>query len=75
MSPSVGSATPPVHDHITLQRPTAARSYSGQDEETEKQLMELVGDRAIPSDMLALADESVALREAFATPINAGVAS
>jgi NTE family protein len=52
-----------------------ASLHSGQDEETEKQLMELVGDRAIPSDMLALADESVALREAFATPINAGVAS
>jgi hypothetical protein len=37
--------------------------------------MELVGDRATPSDMVALADESVPLEEAFATPITAGVAS
>jgi len=34
--------------------------------------MELVGDRATPRDMLALADESVPLGEAFAMPINAG---
>jgi 3-phenylpropionate/trans-cinnamate dioxygenase ferredoxin reductase subunit len=52
-----------------------ASLHSGQDDETEKQLMELVGDRATPRDMLALADESVPLREAFATSINAGVAS
>jgi NTE family protein len=52
-----------------------ASLQSGQDEETEKQLMELVGDHATPYDMLALADESVPLEEAFATPINAGVAT
>jgi NADPH-dependent 2,4-dienoyl-CoA reductase/sulfur reductase-like enzyme len=52
-----------------------AALHSGQDDETANQLIELVGDRAIPSDVLALADESVPLREAFATPINAGVAS
>ena len=52
-----------------------ASLHSGQDDETEKQLMELVGDRATPRDMLALADESVPLREAFAASINAGVAS
>jgi len=49
-----------------------ASLHSGQDNETENQLMELVGDRATPSDMLALADASVPLTEAFATPINAG---
>jgi NADPH-dependent 2,4-dienoyl-CoA reductase/sulfur reductase-like enzyme len=47
----------------------------GQDEETEEQLLELVGDHATPCDMLALADDSVPLEEAFARPINAGVAS
>jgi 3-phenylpropionate/trans-cinnamate dioxygenase ferredoxin reductase subunit len=52
-----------------------AALHSGQDDETANQLMEFVGDRAIPSDMLALADESVPLSEAFATPINAGVTS
>jgi hypothetical protein len=52
-----------------------ASLHSGQDDETENQLMELVGDRATPSDMVTLADESVPLREAFATPINAGVGS
>jgi NAD(P)H-nitrite reductase large subunit len=45
------------------------------DEETEKQLLELVGNRATPCDMLALADESVPLREAFAMSVNAGMAS
>jgi hypothetical protein len=35
----------------------------------------LVGDRATPCDMLALADASAPLNEAFATPISAGVAS
>jgi len=43
-----------------------ASLHSGQDDVTDNQLMELVGDRATPSDMLALADESVALGEAFA---------
>jgi NADPH-dependent 2,4-dienoyl-CoA reductase/sulfur reductase-like enzyme len=43
-----------------------ASLHSGLDDETENHLMELVGDRATPSDMLALADESVALGEAFA---------
>jgi NADPH-dependent 2,4-dienoyl-CoA reductase/sulfur reductase-like enzyme len=52
-----------------------ASLHSGQDDETENQLIELVGDRATPCDMLALADESVPLKEAFATPINAAVAS
>lgn len=52
-----------------------ASLHSRQDDETENQLMELVGERATPSDMLVLADESVPLEEAFATPINAGVAS
>jgi len=37
--------------------------------------MELVGARATPCDMLGLADESVPLTEAFATPINAGAVS
>jgi hypothetical protein len=46
-----------------------------QDEETEKELLGLVGDHATPCDMFVLADESAPLREAFATPINAGVAS
>jgi NADPH-dependent 2,4-dienoyl-CoA reductase/sulfur reductase-like enzyme len=52
-----------------------ASLHAGQDDETENQLMELVGDRATPCDMLALADESVPLREAFATLIHAGAAS
>ena len=52
-----------------------ASLQGGQDEETEKQLMELVGARATPCDMLGLADESVPLTEAFATPINAGAVS
>jgi NADPH-dependent 2,4-dienoyl-CoA reductase/sulfur reductase-like enzyme len=52
-----------------------ASLQGGQDEETEKQLMELVGDRAAPCDMLTLADETAPLKDAFATPINAGVAS
>jgi Reductase C-terminal len=52
-----------------------ASLQGGQDDETEKQLMELVGDRAAPCDMLALADESAPLNEAFATPSHAGVAS
>jgi len=47
----------------------------GQDEENEKQLLELVGDRATPRDMLGLADKSVPLKEAFAAPINAGAVS
>ena len=46
----------------------------GQDEQTDKQLLELVGDHATPCDMLALADESVPLEEAFAAPIKVGVA-
>ena len=49
-----------------------ASLQGGQDEETEQQLLELVGDHATPCDMLGLADESVPLTEAFATPINAG---
>jgi NADPH-dependent 2,4-dienoyl-CoA reductase/sulfur reductase-like enzyme len=52
-----------------------ASLHGGQDDDTENRLMELVGDRAAPCDMLALADESVPLGEAFAMPINAGVAS
>jgi NADPH-dependent 2,4-dienoyl-CoA reductase/sulfur reductase-like enzyme len=52
-----------------------ASLQGGQDEETEKQLMELVGDRATPRDMLGLADESVPLKEAFTAPINAGAVS
>jgi NTE family protein len=56
-------------------RRLVASLHSGQDDETENQLIELVGDRATPSNMLALADESVPLKEAFATPINAAVAS
>jgi thioredoxin-like negative regulator of GroEL len=52
-----------------------ASLQGGQDEETEKQLIELVGDRATPRDMLGLADESVPLKEAFAAPINAGAVS
>jgi NADPH-dependent 2,4-dienoyl-CoA reductase/sulfur reductase-like enzyme len=52
-----------------------ASLHSGQDDDTENQLVELVGDRAAPSDMLALADKSIRLREAFATPIDARVAS
>ena len=52
-----------------------ASLHSGQDDETENKLMELVGDRATPSDMIALADESVPVKEAFVTPINADVAS
>jgi NTE family protein len=52
-----------------------ASLQGGQDEETEKQLLELVGDHATPREMLALADESVSLDEAFAAPINALVQS
>jgi NADPH-dependent 2,4-dienoyl-CoA reductase/sulfur reductase-like enzyme len=47
-----------------------ASLHSGLDDETENQLMELVGDRATPSDILALADESVALGEAFARVVS-----
>ena len=49
-----------------------ASLHGGQDEDTETQLLELVGDRATPCDIVALADESVPLEEAFATPIAAG---
>jgi NADPH-dependent 2,4-dienoyl-CoA reductase/sulfur reductase-like enzyme len=52
-----------------------ATLHAGQDDETENQLMELVGGRAAPSDMIALADESIPLSEGFATPAEAGVAS
>jgi NADPH-dependent 2,4-dienoyl-CoA reductase/sulfur reductase-like enzyme len=52
-----------------------ATLHSGQDDETENQLLELVAAHATPRDMLALADESVALEEAFLTPTIAGVAS
>jgi hypothetical protein len=52
-----------------------ASLHGSQDDETETQLMELVGDRATPCDMVAVADESVPLNEAFATPIDTGVAS
>jgi NADPH-dependent 2,4-dienoyl-CoA reductase/sulfur reductase-like enzyme len=48
-----------------------ASLQGGQDEETEKQLLELVADHAAPCDMLVLADESAPLREAF----DAGVAA
>ena len=47
-----------------------ASLHSGQDDVTDNQLMELVGDRATPSDILALADESVALGEAFARVVS-----
>jgi NADPH-dependent 2,4-dienoyl-CoA reductase/sulfur reductase-like enzyme len=52
-----------------------ASLHGGQADETENQLLELIGNRATPSDMDALADASVPLTEAFATPISAGVAS
>jgi hypothetical protein len=44
-----------------------ASLQAGQDDETENQLMELICHRATPRDMLALADGSVSLGEAFAT--------
>ena len=43
-----------------------ASLQAGQDEETENQLMELISHRATPRDMVALADGSVSLGEAFA---------
>lgn len=52
-----------------------ATLHAGQDDITENQLMKLVGDRAAPSDIAALADESIPLSEGFATPVEAGVAS
>jgi NADPH-dependent 2,4-dienoyl-CoA reductase/sulfur reductase-like enzyme len=52
-----------------------ASLQGGQDDETEKQLLELVGGHATPCDMLALADESVPLNEVFATPIDNGLAA
>ena len=52
-----------------------ASLQAGQDDDTENQLMELIGHRATPRDMLALTDESVSLGEAFAAPINALVQS
>jgi hypothetical protein len=38
---------------------------TGQDEETENQLKQLISDRATPRGVGALADESVSLDEAF----------
>jgi len=52
-----------------------ASLHSGQDDETESQLLELVGERATASDIEVLADDSVPLGEGFGTPFQAGVAS
>jgi 3-phenylpropionate/trans-cinnamate dioxygenase ferredoxin reductase subunit len=52
-----------------------ASLHTGQDDETENQLLELVGNRATPCDLLALADASVRLEDAFVTPVDAGVKS
>jgi NADPH-dependent 2,4-dienoyl-CoA reductase/sulfur reductase-like enzyme len=52
-----------------------ASLLAGQDDGTEDQLLKLIGAQATPRDMLALADESVSLDEAFAVPINALVES
>jgi len=52
-----------------------AALHCGQDDETEKQLLELVGGRATPCDGPALADESVSIEEAFAMPDGAGAPS
>jgi hypothetical protein len=54
---------------------TSSQRHERRTSEFELQLIELIGDRARSSDMVTLADESVPLREAFATPTNAGVAS
>jgi NADPH-dependent 2,4-dienoyl-CoA reductase/sulfur reductase-like enzyme len=50
-----------------------ASLHTGQDDETENQLLELVGNRATPCDLLALADASLRLEDAFVTPFDAGV--
>jgi NADPH-dependent 2,4-dienoyl-CoA reductase/sulfur reductase-like enzyme len=47
-------------------RRLVASLQAGQDRETEHQLMELISHRAVPRDMVALADGSVSLGEAFA---------
>jgi NAD/ferredoxin-dependent reductase-like protein len=49
-----------------------ASLQSGRDDETETQLLELVGDGATPCDLRALADASIPLEDAFATPSEAG---
>lgn len=49
-----------------------ASLHTGQDDATENQLLELVGDRATPGDLVALADGSISLDEAFATATVAG---
>ena len=49
-----------------------ASLHTGQDDETENQLLELVANRATPCDLLALTDASVRLEEAFATPLTLG---
>jgi NADPH-dependent 2,4-dienoyl-CoA reductase/sulfur reductase-like enzyme len=50
-----------------------ASLHTGQNGETENQLLDLVSNRATPCELLALADASVRLEDAFATPFDAGV--
>jgi NADPH-dependent 2,4-dienoyl-CoA reductase/sulfur reductase-like enzyme len=52
-----------------------ASLHSGQDDETENQLKQLIGDRATPRDMRALADDSLSLNDAFVAPTKATVES
>jgi NADPH-dependent 2,4-dienoyl-CoA reductase/sulfur reductase-like enzyme len=50
-----------------------AALHSGQDEETESQLKQLIGDRATPRDVPGLADESLSIGEAFVAATTASV--
>lgn len=50
-----------------------ASLHTGQDDGTENQLLELVGNRATPCDLLALEDASALLEDAFVTPFDAGL--
>jgi hypothetical protein len=50
-----------------------ASLHTGHGDEVEHPLLELIGGRATPRDLLSLADGSVGLDEAFATPIAVGL--
>jgi NADPH-dependent 2,4-dienoyl-CoA reductase/sulfur reductase-like enzyme len=50
-----------------------ASLHSGQDDETETQLKQLIGNRATPRGMRALADESLSVSDAFLASTTAGV--
>ena len=48
-----------------------ASLHSGQDDETENRLKQLIGVRATPRDVRALHEKSLSLRDAFVAPASA----